>query len=392
MDNDVFGHINVATYTAPAPGTDTLTCTVTDHLGETSSSTVAITVDAGPALAAATSAKVGYCQAVKAGTVTAGFASDTLTLATTTAGRGVLSLSGGVLTYTVSATGGADSIGYTVTDQLGDTVTSTFAATVDRGPIAAPGKVTVGHDQTRSLTALLFGLITPGLASDTETITALSAKVGTATLTAGTFGYEALITEIYTVTYTLTGQLGEVATGTVAVNVDPGPKVTGVTVAKVGHGQTETAATVLPGITGDQVSLATLTAGLGSLSLANGVVSYMAPSAGGPDSIGYQATDQYGDAVKGTFITQVDPGPIAGTLSTTSKLGATTDVTSAILGVDKAGLAGDVLSLLGIGTTGTLGAVTFAKGHITYAATGAALAAAVAHGSVTDSFAYTVRD
>ena len=89
---------------------------------------------------------------------------------------------------------------------------------------------------------------------------------------------------------------------------------------------------------------------------------------------------------------QVDPGPIAGTLSTMSKLGATTDLTSAILGVDAAGLAGDVLSISGIGTAGTLGAVFFANGRISYAATGAGLAAAVAHGSTTDSFVYTVRD
>ena len=127
-------------------------------------------------------------------------------------------------------------------------------------------------------------------------------------------------------------------------------------------------------------------------SRSNGVVAYTAPSAGGPDSIGYQVTDQYGDSVKGTFITQVDTGPTAGTLSTTSKLGAATDLTSAILGVDKAGLAEDVLSLSGIGTTGTLGAVSFANGRITYSATGSALTAAVTLGSATDSFAYTVRD
>jgi len=126
--------------------------------------------------------------------------------------------------------------------------------------------------------------------------------------------------------------------------------------------------------------------------LANGVVSYTAPNTGGPDSIGYQITDQNGDAVRGTFITQVDPGPIAGTLSTACKLGATTDLTSAILAVDKAGLVGDVLSLSGVGTAGTLGTVSFTNGHITYVATGAALTASATHGSTTDSFSYTVRD
>ena len=271
-------------------------------------------------------------------------------------------------------------------------MTGTFAATVDGGPVAAAGKVTIGHGKTSSLTALLSSLITPGLAGDTETITAVSAKLGTATLTAGAVSYTAPVTGPDVVTYTATDQLGEVASGSVTVTVDTGPKLTGVTVAKVGHGQTVKAATVLPGITGDQVSLATLTAGLGTLSLANGVVSYTAPNAGGPDSIGYQVIDQYGEAVTGTFVTQVDPGPTAGTLSTTSKLGVTTDLTSAILGVDKVGLPGDVLSLSGIGTTGTLGAVSFANGRISYAAIGAALAAAAGHGGTTDSFAYTVQD
>ena len=74
-------------------------------------------------LAAATIAKVAHGQAAQAGTVLPGVASDVLALTTTTAGRGKLALANGVLTYTAPATAGADSIGYTIKDQVGDVVT-----------------------------------------------------------------------------------------------------------------------------------------------------------------------------------------------------------------------------------------------------------------------------
>jgi len=384
--------MGAVTYQAPATGTDTVSYTVSDQLGETAMGTVAITVDKGPALTAATIAKVAHGQAVQAGTVLPGVAGDVVALSITTAGRGKVALANGVLTYTAPTTAGADSVGYTIKDQVGDVVTGTFATLVDGGPVLAAGKLTIGHGQTSDLSALLLGLATPGLAGDTETITAVSAKYGAVTPAGRAIPYTAPASGSDTLTYTVTDQLGETATGSVAVTVDGGPKVTGLSVPKVGHGQTVKVATVAPGITGDVVTLATLNAGLGSLSLANGSLSYTASNAGGADSIGYQLTDQYGDVVGGTFVTQVDPGPTAGTLSTTSKLGATTDLTNAILGVDKVGLAGDVLSLFGVGTTGMLGAVSFTNGHITYAATGAALTAAAKPSGVTDSFAYTVRD
>jgi hypothetical protein len=53
---------------------------------------------------------------------------------------------------------------------------------LDPGPTVASGAVTEGHGQTVSLSALIAGLITPGIAGDTETLTSVSAALGTATL------------------------------------------------------------------------------------------------------------------------------------------------------------------------------------------------------------------
>jgi len=357
---------------------------VVDQLGDSSTGTVAVTVDAGPELAAGSVAKVAHGRAVQAGTVAAGVSGDVLTLATTSAGRGTLILAKGVLTYAAPTTGGADSIGYTVT--------GTFSTAVDGGPMAKTGTLLVGHGQAADLTSLLTGLVAPGLPGDTETLTAVSAKAGAASLANQVASYTAPASGTDTVSYTVTDQLREAATGTVRVTVDTGPVVKAAAVAKVGHGQTVQAGAVAPGGSGDVFGLATIDAGRGALSLVNGVLSYTAPTAGGTDSIGYTVTDQLGDSVTGTCSTQVDGGPTAGSLASTSKLGTTTDLTSALVAVDKAELAGDVLTLSAVSTTGTLDTVTLAGGKLTYGSSVAALQAAVAHGSTSDIFGYTVRD
>jgi hypothetical protein len=295
------------TYSAPAAGPDSFTYTVQDQLGDTATGAVAVTVDAGPQVTAATPAKVGHGQTVAVAAIAPGLASDTLTLASTTPGRGLLSLVNGTLSYAAPATGGADSIGYSVTDQLGDSIAGTVALMVDPGPTAANGSLVIGHGQTADLTGLVNGLVTAGLAGDTETITAVSAVNGSA-------------------------HLGGTAS-----------------------------------------------------------IGYTAPAAGS-DTVTYTAADQLGDTAIGTVAVTVDPGPTAGNLSSTVALGNTINLTSAILGVVTPGLKGDVLTLTGDNTSGTLGIVSLVNGQLSYTASGTGLKDIPANGTLADVFSYTVSD
>ena len=379
----------VVTYVAPATGPDSFTYTVTDQLGDTATGTVNVTVDPGPA-AATGALTIGHGQSTNVTSlvnalVTPGLTGDTDTI---TAVSGHATLTAGVVTYVAPATG-PDSFTYTVTDQLGDTATGTVNVTVDPGPAAATGALTIGHGQSTNVTSLVNALVTPGLTGDTDTITAVS---GHATLTAGVVTYVAPATGPDSFTYTVTDQLGDTATGTVNVTVDPGP-ATATGALTIGHGQSTNVtslvnALVTPGLTGDTD---TITAVSGHATLTAGIITYVAPATG-PDSFTYTVTDQHGDSAIGTVNVTVDPGPTAGKLATTDKLGATANLTAAILGVDTPGLPDDTLTLTAINTAATAGAVTLVNGQLTYTASGAALQHIPANGSITDSFGYTVTD
>jgi hypothetical protein len=185
---------------------------------------VAVTVDPGPQVIAATPAEVGHGQTVAVAIVGPGLADDVLNLSTTAPGRGTLSLAAwGTLSYTAPDAGGADSIGYSVTDQLGDVVTGTLEVTVDPGPVAANGDLVIGAGQTADLTSFVNGLVSAGLPGDTETISAVSALNGVATQT-DTMGisYTAPAAGSDTLTYTAVDQLGDTATGTIAIMINNG--------------------------------------------------------------------------------------------------------------------------------------------------------------------------
>jgi len=317
----------VVTYTVPTVGPDGFTYTVEDQWGDIATGTVAVTVDPGPQVIITVPAEIGHGQTIAVGTLTPGLAGDTLSLTTTSPGRGTLSLTGETLTYAAPATGGADSIGYTVTDQLGDAASGTIALTVDPGPVAAVGSLTVGHGQTVVVTGLVDGLVTPGLAGDTETIAAVSAATGRINLSAaGTISYVAPASGSDTVAYTVTDQLGDSATGAVAVTIDPGPSAgTLASTVALGSSVNLTAAilgVVAPGLNGDTLSLTgdgTLGT-FGTVVLASGQLTYTAsgdvlkhiPANGTlADSFNYTASDQYGDTATGTVnVTVTNPATV----------------------------------------------------------------------------------
>jgi hypothetical protein len=88
----------------------------------------------------------------------------------------------------------------------------------DPGPTAATGTLTIAPLQSENVTALVDALITPGLAGDTETITAVT---GHANLAAGVVTYTAPDAGTDTFTYTVEDELDNVATGTVDVTIAP---------------------------------------------------------------------------------------------------------------------------------------------------------------------------
>ena len=259
---------------------------------------------------------------------------------------GDATLAGGLITYTAPASG-VDAFNYTVQDELGDTASGTVTVTIDPGPTAANGSIVVGHGQSVNETALVNGLVIPGLAGDTETITAVT---GNATLANGMITYTAPASGMDAFSYTAEDQLGDTASGTVNVMIDPGPTAANGLIV-VGHGQSvnETALVdglVIPGLAGDTE---TITAVTGNATLANGVITYTAP-ASGVDAFNYTVQDQLGDVANGTVNVTIDPGPaITTAIPAVVEKGQSTEI-----GTVAPGLAGDTLTLKQTGGSGAL--------------------------------------
>ena len=407
---------------------DTVSYTVQDQAGDTVTGTAAITIDPGPTVPAGqavvipgqTANLAGYLESL----VVPGFKGDTETITSVSAQTGAVSLGNdvnGALTVDyVAPTAGIDTLTFSVQDQYGDTATGSVAITADPGPILTPGALTIGHGQTDNLTQYINGLITPGMAGDTDTITAVQAETGTAALTqyslAGesststgktteSVSYTAPASGNDVLTYTVTDQNGIAATGTVAIGVDPGPQLTAGNVV-VGHGQTTNltsaiAGLIAPGLPGDTDTVTAITALTGTTTLsfgeADGVpdgcydATYTAP-ASGDDILTYTVQDQNGDLATGHLNVAVDPGPAAGNVSADVAVGQTIDLTQQVLGADRPGFAGDTLTLVGDNAQGTLGSVSLVNGDLVYTASNAAFASLGAGSSTTDSFAYTVSD
>ncbi len=232
------------------------------------------------------------------------------------------------INYTAPASGN-DTLTYTVTDEIGDAAVGTVTIQTDPGPILAPGFFTIGHWQSANLASYLESLITPGEQGDSEAITSVQAQFGTAELEASTSGagagkvaatYTAPAGGNDTLTFTATDQLGDMATGTVAVTVDPGPTASNVS-ANVLMGQSidltqQVLGADTPGLAGDTLTLVadnTLSTA-GSVSLVHGDLVYNASDAAFAqlgagastiDSFSYTVSDQFGDQATGTVTLDV---------------------------------------------------------------------------------------
>ena len=270
--------------------------------------------------------------------VLAGFAAgDTLDLrglsfaagATATTSGDVLRITSGPnqVTFTIDRPAG---LTLSVTsDGKGGSQVSAVSGSLDPGPSAANSTLLIGHGHQTDVTALIDSLIKPGLPGDTETITAVSAAHGTATLNGGDATYRTPASGNDTLTYTATDQLGGTATGKIAVTVDSGPSVVAGTLAVHPNMPTNLsallAALVQPGVAGDTDTITSVSAAAGSITHSGSGYSYTAPATitpadGNPlvgsDTLQFTTVDQLGDAASGSVHVAID------------STGATIDVTT----------------------------------------------------------------
>ena len=368
-------------YTAPASvtasGTTSVSYTIVDQHGAAASvNSATVTLDAGPAVTAATPGVVEQGQTTILGTVRPGEAGDTLRVSAEARGTvtlGTVQADGTQqVIYTAPSivpVSGSDGVYYRIVDQHNVALaTGTTTVTLDRGPTiaaAAPGVV----EQTQTT---VIGTVTPGEAGDTLSLRQDAGGLGTVSL--GAVQSDGTQQVIYTapatvaasgtdtVSYSVTDQHGGVvANQSASVSLDAGPSVSPVAAA-VEQGQTAVIGIVTPGASGDTLTLAQASGGLGTVQLgavqSDGTqqVIYTAPAAiatSGHDTISYSVSDQHSDVVSAqTIAVTLDAGPVI----VAAKPGVIEQGQSIVLGTVTPGVASDALSVSQ--APGALGAVT----------------------------------
>jgi hypothetical protein len=322
-----------------------------------------------PTIMPETPSVVEVNQTTDIATVTPGGAGDTLTL-TQTGGSGTLILgpvqADGTQQVIYTAPGSVpasttDAVSYQVAEQQdGTTAFGSASVQLDSGPtITAVTPVAVGPVQITEI-----GTVTPGLPSDTLTLTQTSPTANGTVSLQNVNGAEeviytapALVTQSTTVavSYQISDQhadasASESASVQLLAGLPPPPMITPETPSVVEAGQTTDIATVAPGVAGDTLTLSR-TGGSGTLILgpvqADGTqqVIYTAPAsvtASMTDAVSYLISDQQdGATVSGSGSVTLDSGP------------ALTAVTPAAVGPGQRteigtvapGLPGDTLTL-----------------------------------------------
>ncbi|WP_395678584.1 beta strand repeat-containing protein, partial [Inquilinus sp.] len=341
---DVDGNL-VYTPTANAHGPDTVTYTLSDGQGGTTTGTFAVAVgsvndDPTAGTVAGQSTNEDTALTVAKAVILAGAADvdgDTVTLTGGSALHGTVSIDGnGDLVYTPTANAnGPDIVTYTLSDGQGGTTTGSFAVSV--GAVNDdPTAGTVANQATSEDTPLTVAkaLILAGagdLDGDTVTLTGGSALHGTVALDVnGDLVYTPTTNANGpdTVTYTLSDGQGGTTTGSFvvsvgAVNDDPTAGSVADQATSEDTPLTVAKALILAGagdVDGDTVTLTGGSALHGTVALdVNGDLVYT-PTAGtsGPDTITYTLSDGHGGTVAGTFavaVGAVNDDPVAGTVA-----------------------------------------------------------------------------
>ena len=305
-------------YTPPASGGPNFNYTVADSLGQSATNSVDVTVDPGPTVTSTPPTFVAAGGTPVVGSASPGLPGDALTLITSGGGDlaptyGALSLTNGQIIYdaprSVPAGGEKDTFTYQIEDEYGDlSAPATDTLTLDAGPVANSGAVTVGHSQTSvNLTSLIDSLFTAGAAGDGTAITSVT---GGASLVGGEVLYTPPASGGRNFNYTVADSLGQSATNSVDVTVDPGPTAGAISsLVDFGASVNLTSAILAAakaGLNGDTLTITAdnLTGAAGQVSLVNGQLTYTATGAGldhipangsESDTFAFTVSDQYGD-------------------------------------------------------------------------------------------------
>ena len=369
VTDDSFGTVSASSMTSSADG---VTAVSLQYVSESIQ-----TYQLGT-FAPVTPAVVEKNQTTVIGTVTLGFAGETLT-PSQTAGSGTVSLapvSGGVQQVIYTAPGSipasaVDDVSYTISDQFGHTLVDTSTdVQLDAGPTIAPAiPAVVEKGQTT-----VVGTVTAGLAGDTLTLTQ---TLGNGTLSLGPVSglvQQVLYTApgaipsstIDAVSYTVSDQHNDAVASAIAdVQLDSGPKAGNATLYLSAGESVDLTSLLLaldtPGLPGDTLTLTGAgTAGTrGTVSLSNGDLVYKAP-ASGLDVFTYTVSDQLHGAATASVDVSVASknGSIA--LTGTGNIVITTDGNHSVSGGTggnyvSLGSGNDHVSLGGNGNTVVLG-------------------------------------
>jgi hypothetical protein len=324
----------------------------------TSDSTTSLTVDPGPATGALSETLlegtgINLTSAVLAA-ATPGIKGDTLSITAVNGSStlGSVALVNGQLIYAASTSALAklaasgsvnDTLGYTISDQYGDTATGTVNFKITN-PVVAPtiSGTAAGQIVGAQKTINPFAHVTIGDANANSTDTVYINISGGGTLSDGA-GFSGLTASSVAGLYSIKAQTAAQATAEVDALV------------------------YTPAQTGSRSAT----------------------------TVGFQIVDQDSaglTATNNSTTLTVDPGPATGALSETLVVGTGINLTSAVLAAATPGLKGDSLSITAVNGSSTLGSVALVNGQLIYAASTSALSHIVANGSATDSLGYTISD
>src|SRR5436190_1634555 len=248
------------------------------------------------------------------------------------------------------------------TDAAGQTGAASLTFILDIDTNVTPTFVVAGGAPVvgiANLNAISFAVA--GLDDETGTATFSDGLRSATVAVSGNGTFTANLSTLNAATITSTLTVGDVAGNTFVaagnlLAIDSGPTV-GTGTATVGHNQTVDLTRlvnglIIPGMAGDSETLLSVGAANGAASLSNGTIAYTA-AANGSDTLSFTVADQYGDTATGTVNVRIDPGPTAGAASIIVAAGVSIDLTAYLLSLDRPGMPGDTLSLVGAGTAGT---------------------------------------
>ncbi|HEX2815321.1 MAG TPA: hypothetical protein VHN39_02935, partial [Phenylobacterium sp.] len=295
---------------------DTATFQVADRIGGKGVGyTPGIRLDAGATIVSSlTGVKVAPGKTVIIGSVTPGFAGDTLTITGGDGVQGTFSLglptASGLqkILYTapgVVASNGAVSLSYTISDQTGANPVSGTSSAILTNPLLTITKQPATVVEKGQST--FIGKVNPGSPGDTLTLTQTGTAFGTLSLVTINSVVEIQYTAASSIASSRTDSAGYIisdghggsVSGAVAVTLDGGPKLSLATPGVVVQGQSTVIGTVSPGLSGDVETLTQTGSSQGTVTLSGGKIIYTAAAnitATGTDAVSYIIADQHQDA------------------------------------------------------------------------------------------------